>query len=183
MNVVVLMLRGVNLGAHNRMKMDLLKTLCEASGLCDVQTFIQSGNVVCRTKERDLKKLAATVQQAILKKFKITSPVIVRTAAEMRDVVARNPFAARAGIDPKKLLVWFLASDPGAAARANAHKVPAAPEELIAIGSEVYVYYTNGMARPKIKFAAVEKALAVPGTGRNWNTVTKLLEMAEAIES
>src|SRR5271170_7135007 len=109
MTTVIALLRGVNVGGHNMIKMDLLRALCESLGHCDVQTYVQSGNIVFRTKERDVAKIAANIESAIEKKHGFRPDVIVRTTAEMREVVAKNPFAIRKGIEPGKLIVTFLA--------------------------------------------------------------------------
>ena len=77
----------------------------------------------------------------------------------------------------------FLASDPGAEGRANVLKIKTDPEELCIYGREVYIYFPNGMGKSKLSWAAVNKALKTPGTCRNWNTVTKLLEIAESLEA
>jgi uncharacterized protein (DUF1697 family) len=98
-------------------------------------------------------------------------------------VVARNPFAARRDIEPSKLLVTFLASDPGQQARERVGRIKAQAEELYPHGRELYVYFPNGMGRSKLTTAVIEKALQVPGTARNWNTVAKLKEMAESLEA
>ena len=179
------MLRGVNVGGHNRIRMEALKALYESLGLRDPQTYIQSGNVVFRTEERDLVLLTERIQNAIERSFGFRPGVIVRTASELRDVIARNPFAARppGAIDPSRLLITFLASDPGAEAREKVLRIKADPEELRFELRELYTYYPNGMARPKLSWALIEKTLKTPGTGRNWNTVTKLLEIAERLKA
>jgi len=180
MAIVISMLRGVNLGKR-RMKMD---TLCKLYGRLDcneAKSYVQSGNVVFRSTERSLAKLAKRIEDAVEEEFGFRSDVILRTGPEMRDVVGRNPFHGRDGIEPGKLLVWFLATDPGEEARRKVREIPADPEELRIDRREMFVYFPNGMARPKLSMAAVERALKVPGTGRNWNTVVKLLEMAEAM--
>ena len=181
MAVVVSMLRGVNVGGHNKIKMDALRALYESLGLRDVQTYVQSGNVVFRTDERELVRLR--IEKAIERSFGFRPDVIVRTSSELRDVIARNPFAARPGIDPSKLLVTFLAGDPGPEPRASILRIKADPEELSIHGRELYIYYPNGIGRSKLSHALVEKTLKTSGTGRNWNTVRKLLEMAERLEA
>ncbi len=177
------MLRGVNVGGHNKIKMDALRALYESLKLRDPQTYAQSGNVIFRTDERDLARLTQRVEKGIERSFGFRPAVIVRTASELRDVIARNPFAKRRGIDPSRLLVTFLASDPGAEARDQVRRMKADPEELWIEGRELYIYFPNGMARPKLSWAALEKTLKTPGTGRNWNTVTKMLEIAERLEA
>jgi uncharacterized protein (DUF1697 family) len=183
MAVIISMLRGVNVGAHHRIKMDALRALYESLGLRDPQTYVQSGNVVFRTDKRDLAALAKRIEGAIEQGFGFRPAVILRTSSELRDVIARNPFAKRSGIEPSRLLVYFLASDPGAETRDKVLSLKAEPEELRMDGRELYIYYPSGMARPKLSWAVIEKTLKVPGTGRNWNSVTKLLEMAERLEA
>src|ERR1019366_1221884 len=115
--------------------------------------------------------------------FGFRPTVVLRTSGELREVIARNPFAKRSGIEPSRLLVYFLASDPGAEIRDKVLSLKTEPEELRMNGRELYSYFPSGMARPKLSWAVIEKTLKVPGTGRNWNSVTKLLEMAERLEA
>jgi uncharacterized protein (DUF1697 family) len=180
--VVIGMLRGVNLGPHKRMKMDALKELCLSLDLECPQTYVQSGNVLFKTRSRNLVRLAASIEKAIESTFAFHSDVILRSCSELRQVVAKNPFATRKGIEPNKLLVTFLASDPGEEARAKIRQVKAEPEELWIDGRELFIYFANGLARPKLSIPLIERTLKTTGTGRNWNTVTNLLELAEAME-
>jgi uncharacterized protein (DUF1697 family) len=182
MAVIISLLRGVNLGPHRRIRMEDLRAVYESLKLRDVRTYVQSGNVVFTTAERDLRRLTGRLEQAIERRFGFHSDVIARTTSELRQVVARNPFATRRGIEPAKLVVTFLAADPGEPARGLVRAIETAPEELHIDGRELYVYFPNGQGRSKFPAAAVDKALSVSGTARNWNTVTKLLEIAEALE-
>ena len=182
MTTVISMLRGVNVGGHHKIKMDALKALYESLGLDRPQTFIQSGNVVFQTKARSLPPLAKQIEDAIERTFGFRSDVLCRTTAELRDVIARNPFATRQDINPGKLLVVFLSAGLDGDARKRLLQMPLVPEELRPDGSELYIYFPNGQARPKLSMAHVEKAHKKLWTGRNWNTVLKLLEIAEAME-
>jgi uncharacterized protein (DUF1697 family) len=182
MPVIISMLRGVNLGKR-RMKMDALRALYESLGFRDVQTFVQSGNVVFSSEQKNLAALTKKIESAIEREFGFYSDVILRSASEVRETIARNPLAKRSRMEPRSFLVWFLASDPGEEIRKKVRAMNTEPEELRIDGREVYIYFPNGMARPKMKWPAIEKVLAVRGTGRNWNTVRKLLEMAEALEA
>jgi len=183
MPVIVSMLRGVNVGGHGKIKMDALRALYLSLGLEDVQTFIQSGNVVFRTKERSLPKLSARIEEAIEKKFGFRRPVILRTVEQLRDVVAKNPFAAQPDLNPGKLLVWFLAGPLSKEAIANVLAIKTDPEDLRMVAgqpvNEVFAYFPNGQGQSKLSWPAVEKAMKVAGTGRNWNSVMALLNMAE----
>jgi len=182
MPVIICMLRGVNVGGHNLIKMDALKALCVSLKLKDPQTYVQSGNVIFSSEENDLAKLGTRIQDAIERKIGFRPNVMLRTAAEMRKVVARNPFAKRSGIEPGKLLVNFLAADPGKDARENALAIKIGPEEMHLIGREAYIYFPNGQGRSRFPWPAIERALGTSGTGRNWNSVTKMLEMAKKME-
>jgi uncharacterized protein (DUF1697 family) len=183
MAVIISLLRGVNLGPHNRLKMEELRALYEALKLRDAQSYVQSGNVIFRSAEKDLDGLARRIEGAIEKKFGFRPPVILRTTAELREAIAKNPFATRREIAPNKLLVTFLDRDPGEKVREQVRKINTAPEELRIEGREVFIYFPNGMARPKMKWAVVERVLKTQWTGRNWNSVQKILEMAEQMEA
>jgi uncharacterized protein (DUF1697 family) len=183
MAAIVSMLRAVNVGGHNKIKMDALRALYESLQLREPQSYVQSGNVVFKTDERDLVRLTKKIENAIERTFGFRPDVVLRTSSDLREVIAKNPFAKRRDIEPGKLQVHFLASDPGAEARANVLKIKTDPEELCIYGRELYIYFLNGMGQSKLSWAAVNKALKMPGTCRNWNTVTKLLEMAESLEA
>src|SRR5579883_206012 len=181
--VLVAMLRGVNVGGNNKVRMADLKGLCESLGFADIETYVQSGNAVFRAPSGESAGISARLEEAIERRLGFRSAVVVRSAAELRSTEARNPFAEREGLERAKLLVHFLARDPEPDSRAKLESLPPAPEEWRLEGRELYIYFPNGMARPKLSMPKVERALAVPGTGRNWNTVHRLLEMAERLES
>ncbi len=178
MAVVISLLRGVNLAGHRKVKMDDLRALYESLGFDGVQTYINSGNVLFRTAERDLTRLRKRIEEAIGKACGFRCDVVLRTPADLQGVIARNPFAARTGMEPSRLAIHFLAGDPSAEARKQLLAIDTAPEELHIDGRELYIYYPNGMARPKLSLPLVEKTLLTSGTSRNLNTVRKLLEIA-----
>jgi uncharacterized protein (DUF1697 family) len=183
MTVIISMLRGINLGSHKRVKMDALRACYESMKLRDPQTYVQSGNVIFATREPDLERLARLIEKGIAQTFGFRSDVVLRTAPGLRDVVARNPFAKRNGIEPGKLIVTFLATDPEAEARSAVLKIKAGPEELKLSGRELYTYFPDGMGRSKLPWASVEKMFKTTVTSRNWNTVLNMLTIAEKIES
>lgn len=176
------MLRGVNVGGHNRVKMEELLALCASLKLRETQTYVQSGNAIFHTDERDVTKLSKRIEDAIEKKFNFRCDVVCRTTAEMKAVVAKNPFAKRRGIHPGKLLVTFLSGDPGEAARTSIRALKIEPEELWIEGRECFVYFPDGMGRSKFSWPKIGKMLGVTGTGRNWNSVLAMTEMAEKLE-
>lgn len=181
MAAVISMLRGVNVGGHNLIKMEALRALYSSLGLRDPQTYVQSGNVVFVVEKHDPAQLAKHIEDAIEKKFGFRPEVVVRTAADLKDALKRNPFARRAGIEPGKLLINFLAEAPAAEVREAILAIKPATEELRIDGREIYIYFPDGMGQSKL-WPAISRKLKKPGTGRNLNTVQKLLEMAEEIE-
>jgi uncharacterized protein (DUF1697 family) len=183
MAAAVSLLRGVNVVGRHKIKMEELRELYESLGLRRAQTHIQSGNVVFRTDARDFTRLSNRIADAIEQRFAFRPGVVLRTAADLRGVVAANPFASRRDLDPSKLLVLFLASEPPADVRERILRIESAPDELRMMGRELYIYYANGVARAKIPWTVLERMLQTPCTGRNWNTVRKLLEMAESLDA
>ena len=175
------MLRAVNVGGNNKIKMEELRLLFDSIGLQQASTYIQSGNIVFTSKEKDPNKLAATIEAAIEKGFGFRPSVILRSSSHFAEVLRRNPFAARPEVAPNKLLVTFLASDPGDDARHKVGEIKVAPEELFIDGCELFTYYPNGSGKSKIPMTLIERTLGTPGTARNWNTVEKLSEMARAL--
>src|SRR5258708_12423583 len=143
MTVGISMLSGGNVGGHNNIKMEALRALYESLKLRDAQTYVQSGNVIFRSDERDMLRLAKRIEDGIERKFGFRPDVILRTAAEMREVVERNPFAKRRGIEPGKLLVSFLGSDPGEAAREKVRHVKCGLEGILIEGRKICIYFRN----------------------------------------
>ena len=162
--------------------MPRLRAAFEALGHEDVSTYVQSGNVVFRAAETDRARIAGKIEDAIERTFGHRPPVILRTTAELRDVVARNPFAGRAGIEPGKLAVTFLAGEASDEARVKLEGLPKTAEEMHLHRCELFTYFPNGMGKSKLSLPAVDRALKVAGTARNWNTVSKLLAIAEGLE-
>src|SRR5439155_25662579 len=120
-------LRGINVVGHNLTKMDPLRALYETLGLQDPATYFQSGNVIFKTKERDVARLAPRIQNEIERRFGFRPGVILRTSSDLRDVIKKNPFAHR-DLDPSKLLVTFLATDPAPDARKGLRRLKHDPE-------------------------------------------------------
>jgi len=180
MPVYVSFLRGVNVGGHNKIKMDALRELYRGLGFHDPRTYVQSGNVVFGAKQKGLK--ASALEAAIEKAFGFRPGVVLRTAAELRQTVEHNPFAGREDINPALLLVSFLADAPTKQALAAVTALPVEREEVHPAGREIFIYFPEGMGRSKLPWASIDKVLKTTVTGRNLRTVTTLLAMAEEME-
>jgi uncharacterized protein (DUF1697 family) len=165
------LLRGVNVGGKNRVAMRELRALFESLGFTEVETLIQSGNVVfSSTSAVTAPKIEAEIRRA----FGLDVSVVMRTITALNKVLAANPFADR---DTHRLHVAFLGAKPGSNVVGALDGGRFAPEEFSVGGTEVYLYLPNGMARTKLP-SYLERNLKVPMTIRNWNTATKLAEMA-----
>jgi uncharacterized protein (DUF1697 family) len=174
----VALLRGINVGGKNKLPMkDLVAMFVEAGG-ADVRTYIQSGNVVFRASPKVAARVPGLVTAAIAERFGFRVPVVLRTADELHEATAHNPFLA-AGADPAALHVLFLADAPSAA-RAAALDPDRSPGDAFALrGRDVYLHCPHGLARTKLTNDYFDRKLATVSTGRNWNTVLRLLEMAQ----
>jgi uncharacterized protein (DUF1697 family) len=183
MPVLISMLRGVNLGGHNKIKMDALRALYESLKFEDPRTYIQSGNVIFRSKEKNTATLAKKIQTAIERSFGFRPEVILRTPDELRSAIAATPFPAHRNLHPSKILITFLAADPGPEAQSTLLTFKAYPEELHLKGRELYIYFPNGAGKSKLPWSKLDKLLQTTGTARNWNSVTKMLAIAEELEA
>lgn len=158
-----ILLRAVNLGGHNRLSMPAVKKLLEDNGYTGVATYLQSGNVV----------VDGEVDPARAERL-LGVDVMVRTHAELRRIVEKNPFPEHID-EPSKLAVAFCDRTPSASVDRDAY----APDEIVIKGKDIFIWYPNGLGRSKIG-PAFGKKLGVNMTVRNWNTVTKLLHMTES---
>jgi len=121
------------------------------------------------------------MEDAIERKFGFRAGVVLRTTAELRDLIARSPFGKRKGLEPGKLNVTFLACDLTKETCDQVLRIKAEVEEVKLGRRELYIYFPDGMGRSKLA-AVLDRTLKKAGTVRNWNTVTKLLEMAELMD-
>ena len=174
----VALLRGVNIGPHNRVGMADLRALADELGLGPARTYIASGNLLFSAPKAGRAALADKLERAIAERFGVASPVVLRTGAELRAVVAAHPF----GRDTSHTYVTFLAAKPRAAAVETIDPAEIAPDRFVVRGADGYLSYPNRVTGARLTGALLERALGVPGTARNWRTVTKLAELAAALE-
>jgi uncharacterized protein (DUF1697 family) len=167
------LLRGVNVGGHAKLSMTKLRELIESLGHTEVQTLVQSGNVVFSSER---KVTSGSIEAALERELGLTVPVLLRTPAELQRVLAGNPFP---GADPSSLHVGFMSRTPPANAVRELDSARFAPEEVAVKGLELYFHLPNGMGRAKLP-SYVDRRLGVPTTVRNWKTVTRLLEIARS---
>ncbi|HEX7677835.1 MAG TPA: DUF1697 domain-containing protein [Thermoanaerobaculia bacterium] len=178
----ICLIRGVNVGGNKLLKMDALRALCDAIGVTGAKTYLQSGNVVFRSS-LDRGVLAKRIEDGIRKATGFEAKVILRTAREMREVIAANPFTAGPQRNPKALLVAFLGGSISKDAKALLQKLRIESEELHFGDQELYLYLPTGIAGSKLSNSLTEKKLGVNVTARNWNTVNALLDLAEKLSA
>lgn len=177
------MLRGINVGGRNKLDMAALRVLYQSLKLEDARTLVQSGNVIFRSKEKGSAALAKKIQNAIARQFGCRPEIILRTTTEMRAAINVSPFAGRRDLNPGKLLVTFLAAEPAPEAQIALLPLRAYPEELHLSGRELYIYFPNGAGKSKLPWPKIAELLKTTGTARNWNSVTKMLKIAEEMEA
>jgi uncharacterized protein (DUF1697 family) len=158
--------------------MTALRSALEEAGFEDVTTYVQSGNVVFSSGD-SAAKVARAVERLVQKEFGLKIPVVVRTRAQLAKVVERDPLG-KVAKNPKRYQVSFLEEKPSAALVRKLEEVAAPEERVVAEGREIYAWHPEGVARSKLWAALAGKGLGVTATARNWTTVTKLLELADA---
>ena len=171
--------RGINVGGHQSVRMDELKGLHESLGFKDVVTYIQSGNVVFSSDDADMAQLPRHIEDGFAQKFGFHVQVMVRTAAEFREIIENNPFQDQPAREPKWVVVLFLETRPDRTALEDLQKAYIGPEEFYLTGQELYIYYANGIGRSKLTLSLLEKKLKTYGTARNWNTILQLQKMIQ----
>jgi uncharacterized protein (DUF1697 family) len=179
MTAFVSLFRGINVGGQHKIRMDELKDLHESLGFKEVFPYIQSGNVVFTSDDADVARLQRQIEKGFEQKFGFHVEVFVRTSAELRDIIDKNPFQSQPSRESKWIVVLFLAARPDDTAQEDLLKTYIGPEELFIIGKELYIYYTNGIGRSKLSLSLIEKKLKTVGTARNLNTILQLQKLLQ----
>ena len=174
----IVLLRGINLGATNRISMPPLRKALEAAGFENVQTYVQSGNVVLDTELAE-EQLTDRFTELLRAEFDLGVPVVTRTRDELAAVVELNPLG-HVATEPKRYQVSFLSAEPPAEVVERMAALAVHDEAFAAHGRELYGWHPSGIARSKLWGGLADKKLGVTATARNWATVTRLLEMADA---
>ena len=170
-------LRGINIGPRQRVKMPELRELLEGHGYTDVQTLVQSGNVVFTSRAAP-STLERKLEQQIEEGLGVDPKVVVRTRDELAAVIEANPFPDTPNAK-KNLHVTFLSGEPDAGVAAELEATDFGGDRLAFRGREIYIAYADGMGRSELAKQLARAKLGATATDRNWNTVTTLLEMAD----
>jgi uncharacterized protein (DUF1697 family) len=177
MSTCIALLRGINVGGHNKIPMAELRALCEGIGLRNVQSYIQSGNLVFLATESP-QRIEDRIEQAIEKTFGLKITVLVRTAAEWPEYRKKNPLAAACEKEPNLVMLALSKEPPRSDAVASLRERAAADERIEAGAGAIWIHYGSGMGRSKLSPALLDKLVGSPVTTRNWRTILKLAELA-----
>ena len=173
MNTFVTMLRGINVGGNRKVSMRLLKERYESLGFSDIQTYVQSGNVIFSSKVSAI-KTRELIEDEIKQTFGFDVLVFIRTREELADLVKNNPFKRK---DETKLHVTFLSEKPASIPMDELNSARKGAEEFSISGREIYLFCPNGYGETKLSNGFFEKKLKLSATTRNWKTVNTLLAM------
>ena len=176
MPVWVSLLRAINLGSHNKVSMPVLRGLLEQAGFDDVRTYVQSGNIITRSPHRSPDKVAGLIGGIVAEHFSVDTPVAVRSPAQLRAVLAWNPFPEAAAERPKLVTVCHLLETPKPP-DVEALLAEDVAEPVAVRGDELVIDYAEGSHGSKVTPAWLTRRLKVEGTARNWRTLTALVDM------
>lgn len=178
MSRFVVLLRGINVGGHNKVPMAELRDALGRPeyGFDNVSTYIQSGNVVLDARQRDEAEVVTTVHDVVADRFGIDIPVVARAAQTWPDILAANPFPDGQA-DPKRLHVFLCDVEPDGDRLADFDPSGFEPDRFGADGRQLYVWYEQGAGRSKLTGAVLERRLGVTATARNWATMITLSDM------
>ena len=174
---LVVLLRGVNLARNRRLAMADLRSLLHGLGYDDAVTHLQSGNAVLTSRKKPA-SVKRELERALAGEHRLETEVFVRTREELAKVVTRDPLG-NVATNPSRYLVSFLSGKPPASFARDLDAALVAPEQAVVSGRELYSWHPDGLQRSKVMSLLGRKDLGVTATSRNWNTVTKLLELAD----
>lgn len=188
MTAYAVLLRGVNLGPNRRVSAADLRGAAQDAGLADVRTLLNSGNVVVTegtSGARSAQDVARVLHEALSARVGLDVDVVALTADRLAAIVKANPFTAAARSDPSHLQVHVPVGPAGPIDAAGIARIDLSVpgRELVAVDEGVvFVHYVDGIGRSRLTTDILDRAAGGPLTGRNWNTVTRLLEMLRDLQ-
>lgn len=178
MNVYIALLRGINVSGKNKIKMVELKQLILDLGFKNVQTYIQSGNVIFSSEEQNTSKIEKLIIDEIKKQFNYSVKVLVLQKEELELVFKSNPFIKDNSLDFKKIGITFLKEIPTEEGITKVKTLATKDELVIFENKAAYLYSPNGFGSTKLTNNAIENKLKTTATTRNWNTISKLVTLS-----
>jgi len=181
MTTYISMLRGINVGGHKKIKMDTLKQLYVELGYTNVQTYIQSGNVIFQTQDIDAVNLAKSIAKQILEITGLEVPVLVLELDEMKRIVENNPFNLDSTKNTASFHITFLSAIPDTTSVEKLKSTDYGEDHFELLDKAIYVYCPTGYGTTKLTNTFFENKLKVTATSRNWKTVNELVRLAGLI--
>jgi uncharacterized protein (DUF1697 family) len=175
------LLKGINVGGHNKIKMDALRQMYLKLGYTDVQSYIQSGNLIFRTNETDKQLIEQRITNGIAHDFGLNIAVLVLTETELEATLKNNPFSADSSDNPNYMYLTFLSEVPDQTLMDTIVPESYLPDKFCHWNKVIYVYCPGGYGNTKLTNAFFEKKLKLTATCRNLKTSEKLLAMAEKL--
>lgn len=176
------LVRGINVGGRNAVRMAELRAACSDLGWLDVQTYVQSGNLIFRAAGEP-PHLEQQLEQVIEFRFGISAAALVRRAAEWQQYAAGNPFADEALREPSLVMLALSKAPPRADAVQVIQARATAGERVALVGALLWIYYAGGAGRSKLSPGLLDRFVGSPVTTRNWRTVLKLAELARQVST
>lgn len=173
----IALLRGINVGGHNRVPLSALRAACEGHGWTGTQTYIQSGNLLLRAASSP-PRLEDDLERLIERTFGLRIAVIVRTAAEWSASIRGNPFPDASRTEPNAVMLALSKAPPRKDAVKELTARAAAGERVERAGDDLWIHFARGMGRSKLSPQVLDRLVGSPVTMRNWRTALKLEELA-----
>lgn len=180
MTIYIALLRGINVGGHNKIKMADLRGALEGLGLSRVQTYIQSGNIVFETEMAE-EPLSNLIQQGIETHFGLTISVILRTAEEFKQIIRDCPYDKDLLAEGQSIHCCLLNAAPSQKEIDLLAQTESGKDEYQIIGREIYLYFHQSMLDSKLSNQF--QKFRIPVTMRNWNTMNKIAAMVTEVET
>ena len=176
----IALLRGINVSGQKSIKMELLRETFAALGCENVQTYVQSGNVVFSGDENTLAAWASQIRARIKKDFGMDVFVLVKEPRELAQIIAKNPFKK---FDQANIYVSLFSSAPTKGAVKSLNDIDTGKDQIKIVAARAYLYCPNGYGRTKLNNNVLERKLGVQATTRNWKTLNALHSLVGAIPS
>ena len=170
------LLRGINVSGRNKIPMGDLCQLCAEIGYSDIQSYIQSGNLVFSTLAKPT-VIEIELERAIERRFRLSIPVIVRAAADWPAYVEGNPFPEASSAEPSLVMLALAKTSPKPEAVSALCAHGTSGERIVQVGDALWIHFVGGVARSKISPALLDRLVGSKVTMRNWRTILKLGEM------
>jgi len=178
MNKFIVLLRGINVSGQKKIIMADLRKMLENLKFHEVETYIQSGNIILKSNEDNNDKIAKKIKKGIAVTFGFDVPVLVKTYDELKSIFDKNPYTDAADIESKKIYFALLQEAPQKELLEKFQKNDFPNDRFVVAENCVYLNYLNGAGKAKLSNNLIERKLKVSATSRNYRTMTKLLEMS-----